>query len=190
MRRRTSLHRWHCSVLWSIGWLAAFAHLPSARAQGQSLEYAIEATYIYKFAPFVDWPSPATEFPDGAFTLCVIGGDQLGTALDRAVSSQQVAGHPIVVRRYVSVSRNPGCAVMYVTGPAARVAAVLVAVRGTSVLTVTDGATDPAATGIINFVIVDDHVRFAIDNRAAEANGLTISSKLLSLAVQATGVSR
>ncbi len=62
--------------------------------------------------------------------------------------------------------------------------------HGAPVLTVTDGATDPAAKGIINFVIADDRVRFEIDNSAALADGLTISSKLLSLAVHVTGGSR
>ena len=57
-------------------------------------------------------------------------------------------------------------------------------------LTVTDNATDPAATGIINFLIVDDHVRFDINNSTAAAGGLTISSKLLSLAVHVTGSNR
>ena len=57
-------------------------------------------------------------------------------------------------------------------------------------LTVTDAATDPAAKGIINFVIEDDRVRFEIDNSTAAAGGLTISSKLLSLAVHVTGGNR
>jgi hypothetical protein len=37
--------------------------------------------------------------------------------------------------------------------------------------------------GIINFVIRDDRVRFEIDDAEAARRGLTISSKLLSLAV-------
>jgi YfiR/HmsC-like len=55
------------------------------------------------------------------------------------------------------------------------------------VLTVTDGAADPDNRGIINFVISDGRVRFEIDNLAAEASRLTISSKLLSLAVRVAG---
>jgi len=51
------------------------------------------------------------------------------------------------------------------------------------VLTVTDSMTDPRSKGIINFVIDNNRVRFEIDNRAAAENGLTISSKLLSLAI-------
>ncbi len=47
-------------------------------------------------------------------------------------------------------------------------------------MTVTDS--NPAAHGIISFVIVANHVRFDIDEAAAEAAGIQISSKLLGLA--------
>ena len=120
----------------------------------------------------------------------MVGDDLLGGLLDRAVAGQQVDNHPIVIRRFASVSGNPGCSVMYVTGAVAQVATDLAAVRGQPVLTVTDGATDPAATGVINFLIEDGRVRFDINNTAAAADGLTISSKLLSLAVHVTGGSR
>jgi len=50
------------------------------------------------------------------------------------------------------------------------------------VLTVTDGGRG-GDVGIIQFVMEDGHVRFDIDEAAARASGLSISSKLLSLAV-------
>jgi hypothetical protein len=189
--RRTKLYRWPRSILWSVAGLATFGSANPARPQGASLEYAVKATYLDKFAPFVEWPSPAAEFPAGAFTVCVVGNDPLGSLLDRAVTGQDVAGHPIVVRRMASVGSNPGCSVMYATGsPAQSVADALAAVRGLPVLTVTDGATDPAAKGIINFVIADDRVRFEINKGVAAADSLTISSKLLSLAVRVDGAGR
>lgn len=190
MSRRNKLCRIGISTLWTVVWLAA-AGLHAARTQGASLEISVKATYLHKFAPFVEWPSPVAEFPGGDFTVCVVGDDPLGAVLDRAVSGQAVAGRNITVRRFVAVTGNPGCAVMYAAGSDAQpVAATLATMRGMPVLTVTDGATDPAAKGIINFVIEDDRVRFEIDNSAAVASGLTISSKLLSLAVHVTGGSR
>jgi hypothetical protein len=56
--------------------------------------------------------------------------------------------------------------------------------RGQPVLTVSDAMASPVDRGIVNFVIDDNKVRFEIDERAAEQNHLTISSKLLSLARQ------
>jgi hypothetical protein len=185
-RRARQLFR--VTVLWTSAWLMVSAGRYPARSQEEPLEYAVKATYLYKFAPFIEWPSPAAEFPDGSFTVCVVGDTPVDALLDRAVNGQTIAGHPIAIHHYAGVTGNPGCAVMYVAGDDAQaVAAILAAVRGLPVLTVTDHASDPAIRGIINFVISDGHVRFEIDSGAAAANGLTISSKLLSLAARVLG---
>ena len=184
------LASWLRAVLWSIAWLVAAVMGQPSRSQDLTLEYAIEATYLLNLSPFVTWPNAAAEFPGGAFILCVVGGDPFGGLLDRVVSDQRVDNHPIVIRRFAAVIGNPDCSVMYVTGPVDEVAADLTAVREMPVLTVTDNATAPAATGIINFLIVDKRVRFDIDNGTAAADGLTISSKLLSLAMHVTGTNR
>ena len=55
--------------------------------------------------------------------------------------------------------------------------------RGSDVLTVTDGQADSGDVGIINFVVRDSRVRFDIDDAAAASAGLTISSRLLNLAL-------
>jgi hypothetical protein len=187
MVRRATSHRCCVRTLWTLAWLLLAAPHP-ASPQEASLEYAVKATYLYKFAPFVGWPSAAAEFPGGSFPICVVGATEIGALLDRAVHGQDIAGHKIVVHSYTNAASNPGCAVLYVTGEDLRaVADILAAVRGQPVLTVTDGATNPPNRGIINFVISDGHVRFEIDSSAAAANGLTISSKLLSLAVRVLG---
>jgi hypothetical protein len=164
--------------------VAAFLAISPAWAQGGSLELAVQATYLYKFAPFVEWPKTTFQSPESAFVLCVAGNDPFGAVLDEAVSGQSILGHPISVRRLRVVARNSGCDILFAAGsPAQSVAAELAAVRGTPVLTVTDSERDGGTKGIIDFVIQDNRVRFGIDNAAAAENGLVISSKLLSLAV-------
>lgn len=191
MRLRILLQLCYGAAGWAVLWLVTSATLGSARSDGAPLEYAVKATYLHKFAPFVEWPSPEAEFPGNNFTVCVVGNDPLGALLDQAVSGQNVAGRPIVVHRMTRVTGNPGCSVMYVAGSDAQsIGDVLGVVHGMPVLTVTDGATDQAAEGIINFVIVDNRVRFDIDDGTAMADGLIISSKLLSLAVHVYGGNR
>lgn len=153
-----------------------------ARAEDAGLATAVKATYLYKFAPFVRWPDMAQ---DGPFNICVVGNSDFGNLLDRAVAGQTVDGRTIVIRRYAAITGNPGCQVVYAAGSGTQsVAAILAVLRGQPVLTVTDQQTDPEATGIINFVINDNRIRFEISEAAAAANVLTISSKLLSLAVR------
>jgi hypothetical protein len=152
----------------------------SARADG--LETAIKATYLYKFAPFVEWPDSAFAGPTGPFVLCVVGDDPFGAVLDRAVKGLRVGDRPLVVRRMDTVQRNAGCQIAYLGGsPAQSVADGVKALKGAPVLTVADG---PGAGAMIDFELRDQRVRFDIDDAAAADAGLNISSKLLSLAIE------
>ena len=152
-----------------------------ASAQAASLEFAVKANYLYKFAPFVQWPPAAFAGPASPFAICVVGDDPFGVALDQAVKGQTVDGHPVLIRRLVAVASNPECHVVYVARTGAqKPAQVLQLLRGEPVLTVTDEGVDG---GIVQFVLRDGKVRFGVDVGAAQMSGLTISSKLLSLAV-------
>lgn len=151
-----------------------------ARAQEPSLEVAVKASYLYKFAPFVQWPASAIGGPTSPFAICVVGDDPFGPVLDRAVAGQRVEGRPIVIHRLDKADRQSPCQVMYIGGPSSRVKDVLQTMHGAPVLTVTDG---PVAPGIVDFATEGGKVRFRIDDQTAAEDGLTISSKLLSLAV-------
>ena len=160
------------------------ACIPAAgAAQNNAAELAIKATYLYKFPPFVEWPTGAIP-PAGSFTICIVGDDPFGAMLDQAVSGQQIKGRPILIRRMLTFTPEAGCQIVYATGsPVQPVPIILAALRGRPVLSVTDGMRDGRLTGMLNFVIADNRVRFEIDAQAAGEAGLAVSSKLLSLAV-------
>jgi hypothetical protein len=161
--------------------VAAFAVRGPAHAQGSSMEYAVKAAYLYKFAPFVEWPPTAFASAASPFQLCVLGQDPFGAKLDQAVSGQRVGGRPVAVRRIERVDAGSGCHVLYLGASRKQTAEeALRAVRGLPILTVTDGEREVGA--IIRFVVKDNRVRFEIDTAAAAANHVTISSKLLALA--------
>jgi hypothetical protein len=167
-------------VLFALGcgWEAALAD------DAYTLELAVKATYLYKFQPFVTWPAQAFPSPDAPFTLCIVGNHPFGPLLDRVVDGQRAGGRNVVVLRPATVSPADHCQILYVgAGDAVTAKRLKAPVAGMPVLTVTDSIGDPGAKGMINFVIADNRVRFEIDDAAAMQSGLTISSKLLSLAV-------
>jgi hypothetical protein len=161
----------------------ALVLLPPGAAWAQSLEYAVKATYLCKFAPFVEWPAGSAALP---LELCVAGDDPFGPLLEQAAGGQQIGGRPLAVRRVDAVRSAEGCGILYLAGSSEQsVAQALDAVRGAPVLSVTDGAKSADAKGIVHFVVLENRVRFEIDVQAASASGLKISSKLLDLAVNA-----
>jgi hypothetical protein len=150
----------------------------AARADNASLEYAVKAAYVYKFAPFITWPATAFPLANGPINLCISGRDEVTKLLPQVAAGQQVNGHPLVVRALADGADPQGCQILYVANsPSAP--QTLASATGKPVLTVVDGGT---AHGIVQFTVAQHHVRFDIDNGMATQDGLAISSKLLSLA--------
>lgn len=154
----------------------------SGSAPAQLNETQIKATFLYRFASFVTWPQAAFASSD-TLQLCVVGADPFRAVLDSAAAGQQIGGHAIVVRRLRSYPDDQPCHVLFVSGGQQSVAQVLRAARGEPVLTVTDASRSPEDRGMVHFVLVDDRVRFHIDEALAAESGLMISPRLLSLAV-------
>lgn len=178
-------HSRHVRSLHRAGFIAGLCYLAAiapAMAQGTALELAVKATYLYKIAAFITWP-PTAPLPP-SFNICILGNDPFGPVLDQAIQGQTVDGRPVAAIRLRALPDPMACQMIYISDLRVQPAAVLAALRGKPVVTVTDGATDPSARGIINFIIADNRVRFEIDNGAAMQSHLTISSKLLSLAVR------
>jgi hypothetical protein len=166
-------------------WAAVLSLLPCALATAPagadgSLEYAVKGAYLYKMLPFVDWPQTVFPAPNSPITICILGQDPFGAALDKAVAGQRIGPHPITIRRDATPDDTSCLAVFIdIADPAAETAAVR-AFDGRPVLTVTDSGAP--AHGIVAFVVEKNHVRFDIDDAAAAKDGLSISSKLLGLA--------
>jgi hypothetical protein len=157
----------------------------AALAQVPPLESAVKATYVYKFAAFVEWPEASFTSDDSPLTICVAGDDGPGRLIGQAAKGQAVGRHPIVVRRLTQAVPPLACHVLYVAGLRAdAIGAYLDAAAGAGVLTVTDSADERPSQGVINFLVRDNRVRFEIDLEKAARQRLAISSKLVNLALR------
>lgn len=162
--------------------LAAALTTVRAGAQDRAVEYAVKATFLYKFAGFVEWPQGAFASAADPLVICAAGNDGVTALLDDATRGQSVDGHPVVVTHVPPGARLPHCHILYVAeAPRPTMAALLDGAAGTPVLTVVDGPGVPGAA-VVDFVVQGNRVRFDIDLKAAQRNRLAISSKLLSLA--------
>jgi hypothetical protein len=157
--------------------------LPAAPARAQVSEEAVKAAFIPKFARYVTWPAAAVPAPRLPFVLCIVGRDPFGALLDRAAASEQIEGRAVIVRRHASSQDASGCHVAFVRGPTPQdTARMLLALRNQPVLTITDSRAG-APRGMIHFTVAGGRVRFFIDEAEAASRGLTISSRLLALAL-------
>lgn len=152
--------------------------------------YSIKANHLAKFPAFVVWPDAAFETPASPFRLCIGGQDPFGTVIERAMTDVRVGDHPMTVIRLPLVSKAADCHVLFVSASRAQTPRdMLAAVAGHPVLTVADEGLD-APGAMIQFVSAGGRVRFEIRADMAQTEGLTVSSKLLSLSAPRGGGER
>lgn len=161
--------------------------LVDVRAQPERTgEYRLKAAILYNLTKFVDWPSGAFSGPDAPLTLCVLGDDPFGAALDDALRGRSVAGRPLVAKRVVSALS--GCHLLFVSDSEhKRIGIITDQLRDASVLTVSEDDTFTKQGGMISLATEGELVRFFINGAATERAHLKVSARLMSMAARRPG---
>jgi hypothetical protein len=169
--------------------LAVFAPLAWALAapdddleEGQ--EYQTKAEFLFSFAKFVSWPARKFNEPDSPLVIGVVGADPFGGLLEEAVQDHRINDRTVTVEHIESMEELRKCHIIFICrSETARLGSILAEVRGENVLTVGESDNFISRGGMINFVMVDNKVRFQINDSGARRAGLKMSSQLLALRV-------
>lgn len=183
--RRAVFARWCLAgLLWLCGVVFA-AHAAAQADEATAGEIQIKAAFLYKFTGYVEWPKSSFKDTDSPITIGVVGSDEIADELRRVVSGRSVQGRALTVTPVGKDSELTGVHVLFIGGEAvARLPRLIDAARARPILLVTDTADGLDRGGIINFVMVKRRVQFEISLDAAEKAGLTLSSRLLSVALR------
>lgn len=181
------------ALQWAHLLLAAMLLFADARAQSsvlpdaRSSEAQIKAAFLCKFGNYVEWPARDGKHPE-AFVIAALTTDAVAEELNQAAAGRTVNGRPIVVRKLAKGGAVDDASIVFVArSHASALAETLAATRGLPILTVTESDEAAGAGAIVNFVVVDERVRFDIALQQAERNSLKISGRLLTLAHKVTG---
>lgn len=147
-------------------------------------EYAIKAAYLYQFGRYVQWPANSFVGDSGPLIIGVLGEDPFGNLLEEIARTKRVEGHPIVIRRFASVSEYTFCHILFVCASAdpEQKTMILKKLQKTPTLLVGEEPGFVDRGGTINFFLDENKIRFEINTEVAGQDHLKISSKLLSLA--------
>jgi hypothetical protein len=165
----------------------------AARAAAQGLEHPddvarqIKAAYLYKFASYVEWPRGVFARDDSPVVIGVIGDDPLAADLARMVVGKTVNGRRLAVRELQRDDPLAGVHVLFVGRTRGKpLAAILAAARGQPLLVVSDSHEAHVLGSAINFVMVDQRLRFEVALKPATDNGLKLSALMLTAAYRVT----
>ncbi|UVW26863.1 YfiR family protein [Massilia sp. H6] len=158
---------------------------PPARAHAagpQALERRVKAAFLYKFLGYAHFPPSA--FADAAvpLTIAVVGSDEMAAELGRIASGRLVGGRSITVRRVAENDALPPAHLLFVAGADSERAGRVLRAASSSLLTVTECELGLRHGSVINFLIVDERVRFDVSLDAADKKNVKLSSRLLTVA--------
>jgi hypothetical protein len=162
---------------------AGLAATCRAQSDAEALEYRIKAAFVCKFPSYVEWPENVFARPDSPIVIGVVGSGVVIDELTRTAADLSADGRPLAVRRLRRGESVAGTHILYVAhSEEGRAAETIAAAKGQPVLVVTESNQAPVPGSMINFVVVENKVRFDIAPQAAELNRLRISARLLGVA--------
>ncbi|KQW51415.1 MULTISPECIES: YfiR family protein [unclassified Roseateles] len=166
---------------------ALAAPTPAPAAEENLVEYQVKAAFVCKFGNYVEWPAQVMGGAGDPFRIGLLGSEAVLEEFRRTAAASSVGGRPIEVHPLHRPELPDGLHAVFVTrAMSAHAAAIVAAARGRPVLTITELDATPS-TGMVNFIVVNDKVRFDILLPAASQSGLKISARLLGVARRVEG---
>jgi hypothetical protein len=174
------------SLLLAIFAPVLIAAFPDAAAEKPSRD-DVQAAYLYNFGKFVRWPGDASHRP---MLVCVAGEDPFGETVRKLVEGEQIDGRPLEVRNLDRTEGVGDCSILFIGAQERdREGTFLSAATGKPILTVGDSPDFLERGGMIQFVLVEDHVRFAVNLEECNRHRVGLSSELLKVAAAVTAKS-
>lgn len=157
------------------------AATPHSSLADSNREYQLKAAYLLNFARFVYWPEQSFETDNSAFTICVYGENPFEGALNK-LSSKQINNRPIEIRLLAQEKVEPECQIAFFSETARPIYAAIKQQLPSHVLTVSeyDGFSEDG--GMIEFIQVNNKIRFEINLTSSTAHGIKYRSQLLEVA--------
>src|SRR5665213_2368272 len=160
-----------------------FLAAAAGRAQvSQPSEYQLKSAFIYNFAKFIDWPTETSTNDKPPFIIGVLGDNPFGNNLEQIIAGKQINERPVSVQFFHTAAEATNCQILFISKSEKKhFSEIIKSLHGIAILTVSETDQFIESGGMINFVEADSKIRFQINDKAAQAAGLKISSKLLGL---------
>jgi hypothetical protein len=172
---------------WSIGSFLALVTVTGS-PEGKPSEYDVKAAYLFNFGKFIRFPANSPSAQSATFDICIFGQETISRILEGVTHNEQIDNHPVRVVRTKGAYEDRSCAIAYISASEdERIESDLADVAGGETLTVSDAPHFLARGGMIQFVLVANHVRFAVNLDAIKRTHLVLSSELLRVAASVSG---
>jgi hypothetical protein len=165
---------------------------PLQVASGQDsallLERRVKAAFLYKFLSFITWPDRAVPHDGEPLVIGVMGAPDIASELISTIAGRTVQGRPVLARALKPGDSLANIHLLFIDARQREQLQFMARTAREHGLVPVSDASDALDRGvIINFLTVDSKVRFEVSLDAAAETGVTISSRLLSVAYRVVG---
>jgi hypothetical protein len=167
--------------------LAFLLFLLSFSGFAQEINYKMASLYVYNFTKYIDWPEAYKK--KDAFVIGVLGNTPAFEELKKMASAKKmVLNKPAVVEKVNTIKEIEGCHILFIPeGQSARLKEIKALLKSSAVLIITEKPGMGQKGAGINLFLDDDDdykLKFELNKASMEAQGLIISSQLMSLGVK------
>ncbi len=143
-----------------------------------------KAMFMTNFTKLIEWPASDL---NGDFVICVVNQNDVLNQLKTFTTNKSVGTHPISVIGVKTVDEVSKCNIVYLSfseSKAEKLEALLGKLNGSSTLVLTDRPGALKNGSCINFLLVDDKLKFEINEPALSERKLQVSAVLRNQAHQ------
>jgi hypothetical protein len=151
-----------------------------ASAQAEAAEPNLKAAFIYNFTKYIGWDTSSAE---REFVIGVLGTSPVTGYLMQIAKTNTVKNRKINIRYFTKPEEIKGCHMLFIPGSTTYSLSSILAYAGKNILTISEQPGYAKQGTALNFVIVNDKLKFEANIKTIYAAGLNASSQLLKLAI-------
>lgn len=146
-----------------------------------SEEYQLKVAYIYNFLRLINWPESTLNADDSTMDVCVYRYNPFGSNLMK-LESKKIDNHPIKVHLLQTPEQGPCHLVFLPSGTSIEPELLESFAASTLLIGETNGFIENG--GDIEFILMDPHLKFRINNTSLKEKGFQPRASLLELAIE------
>lgn len=153
-------------------------------AADENRDHQIKAEYIVHFSRFIYWPDEVFESTEKVFNICLPGQNPVGDELERLAGEEnmQAAIEILYLKDVGEVAEDNNCHIIYLSESAGDSYIEHLTEMPDHVLTVSDIDGFSESGGMVEFIEINDQIRFEINVKQSAESGIRYRSQLLEVA--------
>jgi YfiR/HmsC-like len=147
-------------------------------AKAQTTNHAAYSLFVVSFAKYASWPQTT-----GDFKITVLGKSKIYDELIKMTTNKNVNGHAYKIQQVETIAEIADAQIVFIPdNKSSNLEDVLKATQGKPVMVVTEREGLAKKGASLSFLIIDDKLRFDINNTELVKRNIKVAANLVSIA--------